>query len=49
MDGRIGLALSILNSADGHEARAIDEAILALLGVDIDQLLALRTAGTGAA
>ena len=45
MKDRIGLAMSILGHADGHEARAIDEAVLALLGIDIDEIRAMRGEG----
>ena len=45
MRDRIGLAMSILGHSDGHEIRAIDEAVLALLGVDIDEIRMLRGEG----
>lgn len=40
--GRIALACSILAHAAGHEARAVDEALLALQGATIDELAAMR-------
>jgi len=44
---RIALALSILGHADGHEARAIDEAVLALQGATLDELAGIRLAREG--
>lgn len=39
---RIGLARSLLAHAEGHEQRAVREALAALDGADIDQLRADR-------
>jgi len=42
LKARINLALSILNNAEGHEDRAVTEAMLALDGATITDLLELR-------
>lgn len=39
LSGRVALAKSILANAAGHEQRAVREALAALDGADIDQLL----------
>ena len=42
---RIALALSILNNAEGHEDRAVTEAMLALDGVTLSELAKMRGRG----
>ncbi len=42
LPGRIALARSILTHSAGYEARAVDEALLALQGATIDELAAMR-------
>lgn len=42
---RINLALSILQSGDTNYGRVINDAVLALQGASIDEILQLREAG----
>ena len=44
MAARVALAKSILGHADHNEARAVDEALLALQGATIAEIAALRAA-----
>lgn len=41
-EARVALARSILAHAEGHEARAVDEALLALQGATLGELVAMR-------